>query len=56
MIDHTGIPVSDYARSKAFYEQLFATVGASLIMEVTPEQTGDGTWAAGFGRDYKPSF
>jgi len=56
MIDHTGIPVSDYARSKAFYEQLFATIGATLLMEVTPEQTGDGTWAAGFGRDGKPSF
>ena len=56
MIDHTGIPVSDYTRSKAFYEQLFATIGATLLMEVTPEQTGDGTWAAGFGRDGKPSF
>lgn len=55
MIDHTGIPVSDYGRSKAFYERLFAAIGASLLMEVTPGQTGDGTWAAGFGRD-KPSF
>jgi catechol 2,3-dioxygenase-like lactoylglutathione lyase family enzyme len=55
MIDHTGIPVSDYERSKQFYQQLFAPIGASLLMEVTPEQTGDGTWAAGFGRD-RPSF
>ena len=56
MIDHTGIPVSDYARSKTFYEQLFAAIGASLLMEVTPERTGAGTWAAGFGRGHKPSF
>ncbi len=56
MIDHTGIPVSDYARSKAFYEKLLTTIDASLLMEVTPEQTGDGSWAAGFGRDQKPSF
>lgn len=56
MIDHTGVPVSDYARSKAFYERLFATIGASLLMEVGPEQTGDGSWAGGFGRDGKPSF
>lgn len=56
MIDHVGVPVSDYARSKAFYERLFAPLGASLVMEVTPEQTGDAGWAAGFGRDGKPSF
>jgi len=56
MIDHIGIPVSDYPRSKAFYEQVLAAIGVSLVMEVTPEQTGDGSWAAGFGRDQKPDF
>lgn len=56
MIDHTGIPVSDYPRSKAFYEQVLVCIGASLLMEVNPEQTGDGSWAAGCGRDQKPSF
>ncbi len=56
MIDHTGIPVSDYARSKEFYERLLASIGATLLMEATPEQTGNGTWAAGFGRDGKPDF
>jgi len=54
-IDHTGISVTDYARSKTFYEQVLATLGAGLMMEVTPEQTGDGTHAAGFG-DGKPNF
>lgn len=49
-------PVSNYALSKAFYQTLLASIEVLLLMEVTPEQAGDGTWAAGFGRDGKPSF
>lgn len=56
MIDHIGASVSDYARSKAFYEKVLASLGALPIMEVTPEMTGDGSSHAGFGRDGKPSF
>ena len=55
MLDHVGIPVSDYARSKAFYQQALAPLGIGLIMEVTPEMTGNGS-AAGFGSDGKPYF
>ena len=55
MLDHVGIPVSDYARSKAFYQQALAPLGIGLIMEVTPEMTGNGS-AAGFGSDDKPYF
>jgi catechol 2,3-dioxygenase-like lactoylglutathione lyase family enzyme len=55
MIDHLGFPVSDYPRAKAFYAQALAPLGYSLIMEVTPEQTGH-TWAAGFGAGGKPDF
>ena len=55
MIDHMGFPVSDFARSKAFYVKALAPLGASVIMEVTPEQTG-GDAHAGFGRDGKPTF
>jgi catechol 2,3-dioxygenase-like lactoylglutathione lyase family enzyme len=55
MIDHMGFPVSDFARSKAFYLKALAPLGASVIMEVTPEQTG-GEAHAGFGRDGKPTF
>jgi catechol 2,3-dioxygenase-like lactoylglutathione lyase family enzyme len=54
MIDHIGFPVSDYARSKAFYEQALAPLGYSVIMEVT--DTESGSPAVGFGRDGKPDF
>jgi catechol 2,3-dioxygenase-like lactoylglutathione lyase family enzyme len=56
MIDHIGIPVSDYARAKAFYTAALAPLGYGLVMEATPEQTGDGSSAAGFGKDGKPDF
>ena len=56
MIDHVGFPVSDYARSKAFYAQALAPLGYVLIMEVTAEQTESGSPAAGFGRNGKPDF
>jgi catechol 2,3-dioxygenase-like lactoylglutathione lyase family enzyme len=49
MIDHAGFGVSDYARSKAFYEQALAPLGLSLLMEPMAE-------AAGFGEDGKPFF
>ncbi|TWI03631.1 catechol 2,3-dioxygenase-like lactoylglutathione lyase family enzyme [Luteimonas cucumeris] len=55
MLDHVGIPVSDFARSKAFYTAVFAPLGYGLVMEVTPEMTGDGSSAAGFGKG-KPDF
>jgi catechol 2,3-dioxygenase-like lactoylglutathione lyase family enzyme len=54
MLDHLGIPVIDYARSKAFYLKALAPLGHGLVMEVTPEQTGHG-YSAGFGSD-KPGF
>jgi catechol 2,3-dioxygenase-like lactoylglutathione lyase family enzyme len=49
MIDHMGIPVTDIARSRTFYEAALRPLGMSVQMEVTPEQTGDGTTALGFG-------
>jgi len=54
MLDHIGIPIADYARSKAFYEKALAPLGYSLVMEVP--QTGNGERAAGFGADGKPDF
>jgi catechol 2,3-dioxygenase-like lactoylglutathione lyase family enzyme len=56
MLDHIGIPVSDYARSKTFYTAVLAPLGYGLVMEVTPEMTGDGSSAAGFGKAGKPGF
>jgi catechol 2,3-dioxygenase-like lactoylglutathione lyase family enzyme len=56
MIDHVGFPVSDYARSRAFYERALAPLGYALIMEVTADHTESGSPAAGFGKDGKPDF
>ncbi len=48
IIDHLGVGVADYAKSKAFYTQCLAPLGIKLVMEVEG-------WA-GFGRDNKPEF
>jgi catechol 2,3-dioxygenase-like lactoylglutathione lyase family enzyme len=49
MLDHVGFGVTDYARSKAFYEQVLAPLGLTLLLEPVAQ-------AAGFGRDGKPFF
>ena len=49
MLDHVGFGVSDYERSKAFYELALAPLGIALLMEPVAQ-------AAGFGRDGKPFF
>ena len=49
MIDHTGIPVSDPARARAFYDAALGAIGAKLLMTVPKEFTG-GRWVAGYGR------
>ena len=48
ILDHIGVNVTDYARSKAFYERALAPLGLTPIMEF-----GE---ACGFGRDGKPEF
>jgi catechol 2,3-dioxygenase-like lactoylglutathione lyase family enzyme len=55
MLDHVGLGVSDYAKSKTFYEKALKPLGIGVVMEVTPEQTG-GVAAAGFGDGQKPYF
>jgi catechol 2,3-dioxygenase-like lactoylglutathione lyase family enzyme len=54
MLDHVGFPVSDYMRSKAFYEEALAPLGYSLLMEV--RQDASDVPAAGFGANGKPDF
>jgi catechol 2,3-dioxygenase-like lactoylglutathione lyase family enzyme len=44
MLDHVGIEVSNYERSKAFYEAALAPLGVKLLMEF-------GSATAGFGED-----
>jgi catechol 2,3-dioxygenase-like lactoylglutathione lyase family enzyme len=55
MIDHVGLLVSGYERSREFYRKVLAPLGVELVMEVTPEQTGDGAHA-GFGTQGRPTF
>ncbi|HMK86770.1 MAG TPA: VOC family protein [Steroidobacteraceae bacterium] len=55
MIDHTGVAVSDFKKSKAFYEKALAPIGYSLLMEVSATAAGE-MEAAGFGVAPKPDF
>jgi catechol 2,3-dioxygenase-like lactoylglutathione lyase family enzyme len=48
MIDHTGVVVSDFAASKAFYSTALGAIGLTLLMEFPASVTG-GTDVAGFG-------
>jgi catechol 2,3-dioxygenase-like lactoylglutathione lyase family enzyme len=47
-LDHVTLVVSDYGRSKAFYEKALAPLGIKPIMDFGQ--------ACGFGRDNKPDF
>jgi catechol 2,3-dioxygenase-like lactoylglutathione lyase family enzyme len=51
VLDHLGIGVADYERSKAFYEQALEPLGYKLLLEFSGA-------AAGFGEDDggRPSF
>jgi catechol 2,3-dioxygenase-like lactoylglutathione lyase family enzyme len=49
LLDHLGFSVSDYERSKAFYEKALAPLGLSLLMEPLPG-------VGGFGEGGKPFF
>lgn len=49
MLDHVGFAVTDYGRSKTFYEQALAPLGLTLIREPSGQ-------AAGFGTAGKPWF
>ena len=40
MIDHTGVTVSNFARSKAFYAQALSAIGYGLLMEIPFSVTG----------------
>ena len=55
MIDHTGVVVSDFARSKAFYEAALAPIGYAKLMEFPAAVTGH-VDVAGFGEPPKPDF
>jgi hypothetical protein len=49
VLDHIGVPVSDFEQSKRFYTEALSPLGYELIME-------PGVSAAGLGRWGKPDF
>jgi catechol 2,3-dioxygenase-like lactoylglutathione lyase family enzyme len=49
MIDHTGINVSNFEKSKEFYAKALAPLNYQLLKEFN-------SFMAGFGRDGKPDF
>ena len=51
MIDHISLPVSDYGRSRAFYDKALAALGYKVAMEIadSPDFIG-----AGYGPDGLP--
>jgi catechol 2,3-dioxygenase-like lactoylglutathione lyase family enzyme len=48
-VDHVGINVSDYERSRDFYTRALGPLGIELLMEPVPR-------FGGFGSDRKPYF
>jgi catechol 2,3-dioxygenase-like lactoylglutathione lyase family enzyme len=55
MIDHAGITVSDFVKSKAFYGRALAPIGYELLLELPASVTGS-IDLAGFGVRPKPDF
>lgn len=55
MIDHTGVNVSDYQKSRKFYQAALGAIGYELLMEFPAAVTGSAN-VAGFGEGGKPDF
>ena len=49
MLDHVGLDVSNYEKSKGFYKRALTPLGYDLVMEPSKD-------AAGFGTAGKPCF
>ena len=54
MIDHTGLNVSDFGKSKAFYRAALAPLGYQVIMELPADLAPQG--AIGMGVPPKPDL
>ncbi len=55
MLDHIGIKVSDFARSKLFYRRTLAPLQMTLLADLSSAVTGSHE-TAGFGVAPKPEF
>lgn len=55
MIDHTGVAVSDFTKSKQFYNSALAAIGYTPLAEFPASVTGN-TDVVGYGENHKPDF
>lgn len=55
MIDHTGLNISDPAKSRKFYNEALAPLGYAMLKEIPTEYT-DGKMVLGYGIAPKPDF
>ena len=55
MIDHTGLNVSDPAKSRRFYDAALGVLGYKVLMEIPKHATG-GLVVLGYGVPPKPDF
>ena len=55
MLNHIGVSVADFERSKAFYQAALKPLGLSLVWEITAAETGADAHA-GFGTPDKAFF
>ena len=55
MIDHTGVGVSDMAKSKRFYAAALGAIGYKLLAEFPASVTGS-VDVVGYGEPPKPDF
>lgn len=55
MIDHTGLVVTDYQKSRSFYISALAPLGITLVLEFPASVTGS-VDVAGFGEAPKAEF
>ena len=54
ILDHIGFPVTDFARSMAFYKAVLPTLGITVLKEFSLSEDGSDGYA-GFGRT-RPQF
>jgi len=54
MLDHIGVGVTDYAKSRTFYDLALAPMGIAKVLEVTAAQSGSYE-GAGYGVE-RPFF
>jgi catechol 2,3-dioxygenase-like lactoylglutathione lyase family enzyme len=49
VLDHVGVPVSDFEQSKRFYAEALLPLGYELIMEPSTSAAGFGQWGISQG-------